>query len=483
VLPSYRELIGKWLKKLCEEEIVVKQNDTYVISGSGPEDCIDSIQAEGETLFADAKPLLAYFIFCGQKLTEILTGTESPLETLFPDGSLETTKFLYRNWAVVRYFNSISRAIVQSLFHGRSKNRRLRIIEIGAGTGGTTSTLLPILPAAQTDYFFTDVSDLFLGQAKEEFAAFPFINYMLLDIEKPVQAQNMPLQAFDVLVAANVLHATRNLRHSLANTLSLLAPGGSLLLYEITDHPFWFEMTTGLIEGWQRFDDGLRDDHPLLTPEQWEALLLSEGFESVAVFPQTESEARVLRQSVIIARKPAADKSLKTARQITHDLQLARQNAPAYADDSEKINQPDAATFRSELLAKPQNQRRDYLADYIKEQVVNVLRMGPSQPVGLRDRLMDMGLDSLMAVELRNKLREGLGLEEKLPATIVFDYPTIEAMSDYIAPKVLGTDDSEPAEMDSIETESEATNSVGQKIMQLTDDELEKLLIKKIENL
>jgi acyl carrier protein len=97
------------------------------------------------------------------------------------------------------------------------------------------------------------------------------------------------------------------------------------------------------------------------------------------------------------------------------------------------------ASVRSELLrrlegAVPYNRRR-VLADYLYDQAKRVLALDPAFSLDPRQPLNELGLDSLMAIEMRSRLSSAVG--QTLPATILFDYPTIEGLADYLAREVL----------------------------------------------
>jgi acyl carrier protein len=93
--------------------------------------------------------------------------------------------------------------------------------------------------------------------------------------------------------------------------------------------------------------------------------------------------------------------------------------------------------FRQKLASMPPNQQRQFLLEHVHAQVVKAIGLEAGQEIDPRQALNELGLDSLMAVELRNMLSNSLKLERNLPATLVFDYPTINALTDYLAQDIL----------------------------------------------
>ncbi|MGD1921529.1 MAG: methyltransferase, partial [Pleurocapsa sp.] len=165
-------------------------------------------------------------------------------------------------------------AIEQALID-RPHNKTNRILENGEGSGGTTDYILPKLNSQNTEYTFSDLSPLFLAKAKDKFKQYDFVKYELLDISK---ASQYP-ETYDIIIAANVLHATANLKQTLANTRKFLAPKGLLILVEGTEPIRWFDLSFGMTEGWWKFvDKQLRANYPLISANKWEKLLLNEDF-------------------------------------------------------------------------------------------------------------------------------------------------------------------------------------------------------------
>lgn len=93
--------------------------------------------------------------------------------------------------------------------------------------------------------------------------------------------------------------------------------------------------------------------------------------------------------------------------------------------------------FAALLNQTPEDQRRLRLFDYVRSQVAATLGMAAPEQLEPRQRLFDLGIDSLMAVELKNRLESGLGIS--LRSTLVFDYPTVEALMNHLTENALST--------------------------------------------
>jgi acyl transferase domain-containing protein/acyl carrier protein len=242
---------------------------------------------------------------CGEALADALRGAVDPLQLLFPGGSLATAEDLYRVSPLARAYTALLAEVVAAVVAQLPLDRSLRILEIGAGTGGATSAVLPYLPADRSFYTFTDISPLFLARAQEHFASYSFVDYRLLDIESDPIAQGFSPQGYDIVIAANVLHTTADLRRSVRHTQGLLAPGGIALLLEMTAPLRWIDISFGLTDGWWKFADrDLRSDYPLLDRRGWLALLAELGLEEPQALP--DSATGLAHQQILIARNAVA---------------------------------------------------------------------------------------------------------------------------------------------------------------------------------
>ena len=264
----------------------------------------------------DCRSQLSLLGRCGEHLASVLRGESDPLELLFPGGSLALAEGLNKETPFARFHNGLVEAAVDRLVRDMPPGGRVRVLEVGAGTGSATSYVLPRLPRDRTEYVFTDLSTLFTARAQQKFEAYPFVRYGILDIEMDPVAQGFEPHAFDLVLAANVLHATRDLAQTLGNVRRLLSPGGTLVLLEATERQRWVDLTFGLTEGWWRFADAARrPSYPLLSAVDWRVLLAEIGFTETALVPQPGSDAaRECQQTVILGRAPHVQEASSTGR-------------------------------------------------------------------------------------------------------------------------------------------------------------------------
>ena len=105
---------------------------------------------------------------CGRQLAGVLKGEVNPLHLIFPEGSLSTAEHLYQDSALARFGHRIVQRALTEMVQRRPQGEILRVLELGAGTGGLTTHVLPVLPPGYTDYCFTDLSVWFLDKAQAQ---------------------------------------------------------------------------------------------------------------------------------------------------------------------------------------------------------------------------------------------------------------------------------------------------------------------------
>lgn len=315
LLEQHRRLTGRMLEMLAEEKLLSRDGADWVVTREWPAgEATSRARAMLQSLPGYATEL-RIFERCGSRLADVLAGRCDPLQLLFPEGSLESAGQLYENSSMARGPNALMLDFVARTVAALPPGRVLRVLEIGAGTGGTTGHLLPVLRSVPCEYVFTDVSNLFLQRAQEKNHAYPFVHYALLDIERNPTGQGFTPGQFDLIVAANVLHATRDLQATLGNVLELMNPGGMLALIEGFRPARWIDLVFGQLEGWWRFTDvGLRPAHPLLSLEKWDAVLQAAGFASVAPIPaQIPGHPSLFEQALILAQAPRGAQTTTSA--------------------------------------------------------------------------------------------------------------------------------------------------------------------------
>lgn len=271
----------------------------------------------------------------GTRLADCLSGAEDPLHILFGNKiNRNLLAEVYTNAPVFSTGTRLLSTFISRLLGMKYATRPVRILEIGGGVGGTTTSIIKLLEEKNCAfiYTFTDISPSLVAAAKQKFHGHDRMEFRVLDAESlPDKAL---LESQDIIISTNTIHATRSLSESCANIRRMLSENGVLCLVELTRPLAWFDIVFGLLDGWWRFNDGRT--HAIADAQFWDRSLRDAGFENVHWTDADHKDNDLIRLIVASGLSTTEEKSLCLDRstKITMETVLFRQieNNPLYAD-------------------------------------------------------------------------------------------------------------------------------------------------------
>ncbi|HET9526186.1 MAG TPA: SDR family NAD(P)-dependent oxidoreductase, partial [Pyrinomonadaceae bacterium] len=373
---------------------------------------------------------------CLENAPRILKGEIPATEVIFPQSSMDLVTGIYKHNPAADYFNQLVvenvRSYVESRLNSLPEDEEITILEVGAGTGGTSAGLFDGLRnySHRLRYLYTDISASFTRYGKTHYgAANPYAEFTTLDIEQDIEKQGYKPGSCDVVVATNVLHATSNIAHTLRRVKSLLKTHGWLVINEGTSLQNFATLTFGFLEGWWLFEDATNrlPGSPLLDCDSWKRVLNVEGYDRVVV--QGPSYGSALGQNVVVAesnglvRRPrqttVATPAVET--RVNKPLDKVRQPAPAPKPLAEpRMAAPVAATVVDV---------RQHVENSIIEALAEVLQLEKDE-LNLNSSYTSLGIDSILSVEVVNTLNKQLEID--LRSTDLFNYPTVRSLTTHI---------------------------------------------------
>lgn len=234
----------------------------------------------------------------GENLPTYVCGNVPLLEVMLKEDRLTR---LYQNGLGVPQVNRELSGIAKQLSH---QFPNMKILEIGAGTGGMTHEVLKEIDGAFGSYTFTDISTGFFEKAKARLQDHGHgkLIFSALDIEKNPVTQGYTEASYDVIIASNVLHATRKLQETVENTRRLLRPGGYLLLNEVTGDMLRLKFIMSGLPGWWLGSDDGRRYSPTINPLQWDQMLRDAGFSGVDIIRRDYADSAKQSLSVMVSQ-------------------------------------------------------------------------------------------------------------------------------------------------------------------------------------
>ncbi|WP_052230269.1 non-ribosomal peptide synthetase [Streptomyces sp. CT34] len=425
---EHRPLVRRWIRTLRDEgRLTVSQHGTVTAPPEPHEDAAllrrwSEVRALGRALdYGDEQ--LAYVERCLAGLSGLLSGEVDPLALLFPEGGMHVARAAYGENLTGRYLNGLVCAGIRERAAQRNAaGLPLRVLEIGAGVGGTTAPVLAALEGCRTEYTFTDVSRFFLDEAAQRR---PQVNVALFDLNEDPQRQGMAPGSFDVVLCANVLHNARDIPAALDRLHGLLAPGGTLAAIDSTRISAPLLVSMEFKEGLTGFtDQRAGTDDAFYSLEQWKDALQASKFERFVDFPAEDSVLRPAAQSVFFA-SARLDEAATTPARV---LEGAAQRLPRYMLPSRVVVLPslpltangkvDRAAV-AQLAAGPTAAGPQHAAgagatgparlDAEHRPVAGIWRevlgLAPDHPVTADDNFFELGGDSLLIARCVGRLR------------------------------------------------------------------------------
>ncbi|KAK4201201.1 Nonribosomal peptide synthetase 14 [Triangularia verruculosa] len=213
----------------------------------------------------------------GENLPQVILDGSNVLEHMTKDGIL--SRFYEDGLGLAASNRWISR-MVKQICH---RYPHMNILEIGAGTGGSTRIILPAIGSAFSTYTYTDISSAFFEAAEERFKEYADrMVFKTFDMERDPTDQGFVAGSYDLIIASNVLHATDKLTEMMTNVRTLLKPGGYLVNLEVVNNdPLRNGLPMGGLPGWWIGAESGRPWGPTLTLSQWDDLVSACGFAGI----------------------------------------------------------------------------------------------------------------------------------------------------------------------------------------------------------
>ncbi|MCF3120382.1 methyltransferase [Streptomyces arenae] len=357
---------------------------------------------------ADYPEMDGYFhllTICLQEFPEVLTGRRKAHEVLFPGGSFDAVEAVYHSDGDTNGLVAGLVARYVTARRERDPGAAVSVLEIGAGTGGTSAKVLPALDGTggPLSYVYTDISRGFTQYGRNQYGKdHPFVTFAPLDIEAPPAEQGFEPGSQDLVLACNVLHATRNIDATLAHARQLLRPGGVLILLETTRAQDFFTLTFGLMGGWWSFEDDCRlPGSPLLSVSLWRQALERGGFRAVRGLSPAPVREDQAYQAVVLAEKEGALEGPVDATRPASVAAAAKTQVKTAAVAAVAAPAAEAAAGAGEITGSP-------LEALVVDAWREVLGVTSARP---DDDFQEVGGDSILATQIISRLKSGFPFE------------------------------------------------------------------------
>lgn len=450
---KYRWLIQHWVTILEKRGYLNKKEETlYQTKMSITEEQWSTSWELARQYWGDefgSKELIEYMKINAEKLVELLTGREDPVGLLYPDGSTRFVEALYIKNTMAKYLNQSICEFVKRVA-AENKGRRLKILEIGAGTGATAEPVLNSLEGLSYTYYFTDITKYFFPTARKKFGHRKEVIIKELDIDRDYREQGFTPNSFDIIIGAYVLENAKQIEKSLDRVEDLLAPQGYFLFSEPVKEEPWILASQALMM--TRPEDELRKDAAFIDQDKWLEVLNHHGDNTmVKVIPKKNSKLSCMGLNLFIKQFKRNKKKV--------DVDDVKSYISAYLPDymipdtiqlidqlplnsNGKIDRKKIIEWVKNASQNNITEAEESLSTLDNELEVKLSRIWIKtlniESLGKKQNFYDYGADSLIMAQAATKIRNQLKVNIPFDTILrqMLNHPTIEELALFISDEV-----------------------------------------------
>ena len=344
---------------------------------------------------------------CLSQYPAVLPGKLNPMQVLFSGGSAGLLRGLYRLGSP---HDQLLCELLTFYLSSHFPSQTVRILEVGAGTGGLSGKVLSALKGFDIDYYYTDISPVLINEAKEAFKDHP-LHYKVFDLNRSPQDQGFSNGTFHLVLGANVFHVSQDIDKTLSAVKKLMVPGGLLAMLETTMMTRFADLVFGLTRDWWRSNTTANQAQSvLMTAPEWLGRLCLAGFERAVALPLANRQTARFPFSVILAHSPAAAPETLTAAPPPQPAESA----------GRRIREP---------VIAPSDDLKEFIYRLLMDRIAAIIDRDQAR-IDPEAGFLDLGLDSLSLVALSSKLEQEARI--KLYPTLFFEYQTVAELTDYL---------------------------------------------------
>ncbi len=320
--------------------------------------------------------------------------------------------------------------------------RKVRILEIGAGSGGLTKNLLDKISSVEYEYYFTDIKRSLVAdreQADIE-AGRKNMKYGVLDISRSPEQQGFTERTFDIILLFDVIQATSDIENTIKNISYMLADGGMFAFVQTCGGSELLNMIYGYAPGWWNYYGDPMRKSITMSPEQWRDILNKTGYSSVKSFPQDGTSNTYV--FMMTSQNEAAEKDnyLCNKEKNTNYL-LLKERYPDIElvftdDDSEEGLKKLSEKYGCNMVVMPAGdinsvaKRDTSVLNDRNAELISIVSDVIGAEVDMDDDLYVRGMDSLMAMMISSRVQTNMGLNLQL--SDMYKLKTVREISEFL---------------------------------------------------